>query len=235
MIIDFHSHILPKIDDGSSAVEESIAMLRKEAEQGITQVIATPHFYPRHDSPERFLARRRSAEAMLQEAMVGQNDLPQVICGAEVYFFSGISECEALPELTIGGKNCILIEMPPVPWTKNMYSELEAIPARWGLAPIIAHVDRYLGVLSTHGIPQQLERLPVLVQANASFFLRSGTRNRALQLLRRDQIQLLGSDCHNLTDRPPNLDKAVQIISKHLPSDILKRVEDYQKQVLSDA
>lgn len=41
MITDFHSHVLPKIDDGSASLEESIAMLRMEAEQGITHVIAT--------------------------------------------------------------------------------------------------------------------------------------------------------------------------------------------------
>ena len=66
-IIDFHSHILPGIDDGSRNVEESIALLRKEAEQGITHVIATPHFYPQHDTPERFLKRRNEAETVLRE------------------------------------------------------------------------------------------------------------------------------------------------------------------------
>ena len=61
-IIDFHSHILPGIDDGSESVEQSIAMLRMEAEQGITHVVATPHFYPRHDTPQRFLQRRKDAD-----------------------------------------------------------------------------------------------------------------------------------------------------------------------------
>lgn len=234
MITDFHSHILPNVDDGSASVEESIAMLRREAEQGIRQVIVTPHFYPRHDSPERFLARRKAAEAVLRDAMAKYDDLPQVICGAEVYYFSGISECEALPQLTIGKKKCILIEMPPIPWTKHMYSELEAIQAKWDLTPIIAHIDRYLGVLNTHGIPQRLEELPVLVQANASFFLRTGTRGRALRMLKQDQIHLLGSDCHNMTSRPPNLDKALQVIGRHIPPEIMERISGYQQQVLSD-
>ena len=56
-IIDFHSHILPGVDDGSQSVQESLAMLKMEAEQGIQHVIATPHFYPKHDSPEHFLER----------------------------------------------------------------------------------------------------------------------------------------------------------------------------------
>ena len=57
-VIDFHSHILPGIDDGSASVEQSIAMLRMEAEQGIDHVVATPHFYPQYDTPEHFLRKR---------------------------------------------------------------------------------------------------------------------------------------------------------------------------------
>lgn len=233
-IVDFHSHVLPGIDDGSASVEESIAMLRMEAAQGISRVVATPHFYPNHDSPERFLARREAAVSRLKAALAEHPDLPQVICGAEVYFFPGISDCEALPELTIGKKGCILIEMPMVSWTQKMYSELEEIQAKWGITPIIAHVDRYLGLLSTHGIPQRLEELPVLVQANASFFLHPASRGRALRMLKKDQIQLLGSDCHNLSSRQPNLDQALQTIGKHLPAEILDRIILYQDQVLAD-
>ena len=57
-IIDFHSHILPGIDDGSRSLEESLEMLSLEAQCGIRHVVATPHFYPGHDHPSRFLARR---------------------------------------------------------------------------------------------------------------------------------------------------------------------------------
>lgn len=232
-IVDFHSHILPGIDDGSASVEESIAMLQMEASQGIRKVVATPHFYPRHDAPEKFLARRAEAEMRLRQALGEQKDIPEIICGAEVYFFPGISDCDALPELTIAGKGYILIEMPPSPWTHQMYAELEEIRARWDIVPIVAHVDRYMSLLNTHGIPQRLEELPVLVQANAGFFLRAASRARALRMLENDQIQLLGSDCHNLTSRPPNLEKALQIIERRSVAEVVQRVESYQEQVLS--
>lgn len=52
-----------------------------------------------------------------------------------------------------------------------------------------------------------------------------------LQMLRRDQIQLLGSDCHNLTSRKPNLGEAVAVIRKHLGEDALKRIRDYQEEI----
>lgn len=234
-IVDFHSHILPGIDDGSASVAESIQMLRLEKEQGICRVIATPHYYPQCESPESFLTRRNAAETELRAALAEHGELPQVICGAEVYFFPGISSCEVLPELTIGNNRYILIEMPYASWTKSMYAELAEIQARWDITPIIAHVDRYFGLFSTHGIPERLEELPVLVQANASFFLHSGSRRRALRMLKRDQIHLLGSDCHNLTSRLPNLEKALQVIDRRLSPEILKRIESYQNQILADA
>ena len=56
-MLDIHSHILPKMDDGSSSVEESLNLLRTSAEQGITEIAATPHFYASQYSPQKFLER----------------------------------------------------------------------------------------------------------------------------------------------------------------------------------
>ena len=54
-IVDCHSHILPGIDDGSKNLEESLELLRLSARQGVSHMMATPHFYPQYDAPERFL------------------------------------------------------------------------------------------------------------------------------------------------------------------------------------
>lgn len=224
MTIDFHSHILPGIDDGSASVEESLRMLRLEAEQGITHVVATPHFYPQHDSPTAFLKRRDEAERLLRKAMEGRSDLPEIFVGAEVYYFSGMSNSDILPQLTILGKSCMLIEMPQVPWTESMYRELEQIWLKWGITPIIAHLDRYIGPFRTHGIPERLAELPVLVQANASFFQHRSTASMALRMLRSGQIHLLGSDCHNMESRKPDLGAAVALIQKRAGEASLDRV-----------
>lgn len=231
-IIDFHSHILPELDDGSSSVEESIAMLRQEAAQGITRVIATPHFYARYDDPEVYFPARKQSYLRLRREMERHNGLPAVAVGAEVHFFPGISHSDVLEALTIGGKRCILIEMPDSPWTESMYQELENISQRRDMIPIIAHVDRYIAPFRTYGIPERLAELPVLVQANASFFLRGSTRNLAMKLLRQDKIHLLGSDCHNLTTRPPLLGDAVEVIRQKLGEEPLERIRYYQKELL---
>ena len=224
MMIDFHSHILPGIDDGSRSVEESIRMLRAEAEQGIRKVIATPHFYAHHDSPERFLNRRKEAEKRLREAMEGYENMPEIEIGAEVYYFPGISESDVVNLLTIGQKRCILLEMPVSSWTPQMYKEIEAIRVKQGITPIIAHMDRYIAPFRTHGIPERLAELPVAVQVNASFFLRRSTASMAVRMLRRDQIHLLGSDCHNMDMRPPNLGPALQAIRRRLGDEAIDRI-----------
>ena len=90
---------------------------------------------------------------------------------------------------------------------------------------IIAHIDRYIRPFHTHGIPKRLEELPVLVQANASFFQQS----MAMQMLKKGQIHLLGSDCHNLTSRKPNMDLALQKIQKKLGQPVMDRLEEYEK------
>lgn len=232
MVVDFHSHILPGIDDGSRCVSESLAMLRMHGEQGIREVVATPHFYPDRDTPDRFLKRREAARIQLQQAMEGDVGLPKVVMGAEVSFFSGISETELLFELTIEGKKCILLEMPPAPWTPSMYREIEAISMKQGITPVIAHVDRYIRPLKTYQIPERLAQLPVMVQANASFFLRNSTSRMAMRLLREDKIQLLGSDCHNLSSRKPNLGDAIAKIEMRLGKEVLVRMNSREAMLL---
>ena len=232
-IIDFHSHILPGIDDGSASVEESIAMLRMEAEQGIERVVATPHFYPRHNTPEHFLRKRAEAEVVLREEMAGYEGLPRFIVGAEIYFFPGISDSEALRELTIGENRCIILEMPYSVWTESMYREIEGIFIKQNITPIIAHIDRYLRPFHTRKLMERLGDLPVLIQANANFFLRKETKRTALRLLREDKIHLLGSDCHNTSTRVPNMGQALEIIGQHLGSNPLEKVCAHQDTLLA--
>lgn len=232
-LIDFHSHILPCVDDGSKSLEMSIEMLRMEAQQGIGHVVATPHFYPQYDTPERFLKRRTEAEIALREEMQKYTDLPALSMGAEVYYFPGISDSEGISELTIDKKRCILIEMPTSSWTESMYRELEGLYVKRGLIPIVAHIDRYIGRFHNRGILKRLEHLPVLIQANAEFFLERETSSMALRMLKKEGIHLLGSDCHDTTSRRPNLQDAVTLITRRLGKESLEGILACQRDVLN--
>lgn len=229
---DFHSHILPGVDDGSKSVKESLELLRMEAEQGVRCVVATPHFYANHDTPARFLKRRAAAWERLQVAMAEEPDLPEIILGAEVYYFPGMSDSDALSQLTIGGKKFIMIEMPNMTWTENMYQELENIYEKQGITPIIAHIDRYISPFRGREVLKRLELLPVLVQVNGEFFLRPLTAPMAQRMLKKNRVHLLGSDCHDCSARKPNLGKAVRKIEKHLGTAALERIKKLEEKVL---
>lgn len=230
MIIDFHSHILPKVDDGSKNIEMSLEMLNRMKEQGIRTVVATPHFYANHDNPERFLARRnRGFEAL---APLLTEDMPKILLGAEVAYFPGMSQSKALQDLVIEGTRAILVELPMGKWSDSVYRELRQIYEQQHLIPIVAHVDRYLTPYRSFGIPKRLEELPVLVQANAEFFLGKATARKALKMLKAEQIHLLGSDSHNLGSRSPNLGEALNVIEKSLGSEAIEQIEAWQKEVI---
>jgi len=150
-----------------------------------------------------------------------------------VYFFPGMSNSDTLSLLTIGKNRYIMLELVNSPWSEYIYQEVQGIYEKQGLTPIIAHVDRYIRPFRTYGIPYRLEELPVLVQANADFFLNRRTASLALRLLKSDRIHLLGSDCHNLSDRAPNMGNAAQVIARRLGAEALERIGSYEQVVLS--
>lgn len=211
-LIDFHTHILPGVDDGSRSPEMTRSMLRMEAEQGVEAVAATPHFYPQTDTPERFLERRHRAEEKLRDAMADQTGLPAVHMGAEVAFYRGMSESDALQQLRLGVSRYVLVEMPAALWSDAHFEELRQIRHRQGLIPVIAHVERYLPTFGVNRIMGKLEDCGAVIQANAEFFLHRASARTAMRLLQEERIQLLGSDCHNTDSRPPNLGQAVSRI-----------------------
>lgn len=231
MIADVHSHILPGIDDGSASLEESAALLTMLKEQNVPWVAATPHFYPSQDRPQRFLERRAGALERLREFLGDRADMPAIVPGAEVYYFPGMGDSDVLKELTFGDSRYVLVEMPMRTWTDVMFRDLEKIYEKQDLIPVIAHVDRYIGPLRDYGIPGRLAELPVLVQANAGFFLRTSTRSMALRMLKKGRIHLLGSDCHSLDRRPPRIGEAVEVIRRKLGEAALEQLAENAKEI----
>lgn len=217
--VDMHSHVLPGIDDGSRSAEESLQMLRESARQQVGLMVATPHFYANQNTPEHFLYRRAEAyKKLVHYCNVTQSvneeqaePLPQIVCGAEVAYFTGMSSCEELPQLCIEGTNVLLLEMPFCHWSSTMLQEVLTAKEYFGLQIIIAHIERYIDEQPFGTLEEMLDE-ELIIQANAECFLHWNSRGRALSRVRNGQIQLLGSDCHNMTVRPPNLQKAIAVI-----------------------
>lgn len=232
MLIDIHSHFLPKIDDGSHSVEESMAMLKTAYEQGVTHMVATPHFYADECSVDRFLVRRERSLMRLREETERDTQLPQILCGAEVYYFDGMGKAELLPKLCIGDTRVLLLEMPFTQWTKHMAEEVERIIEKQELQVILAHIERYYDLQKDRGIWDYVMELPVHAQMNGGIFLDWRRRHTANRLLRDNAPILLGSDCHNMTSRCPNLGDARRYIAKKHGDAVLAQTDELGKELL---
>lgn len=215
-MIDFHSHILPEMDDGSKSVEESLQMLARSAQQGITCVALTPHFYAEKDTPQCFLERRAQSYEKLLEA--NPQNSSQLLLGAEVEYFLGMHKTQAIPQLRLQGTKYLLLEMPFSKWTRRMLDEVSELNQSREINVVLAHIDRYLS-MQKQGVIESLLSDGIRFQANADCFLNWRKRGKMLRMLDNGYISFLGSDCHNLTDRPPQIGEALEVIGKKIGTD----------------
>jgi protein-tyrosine phosphatase len=229
-IIDMHCHILPGVDDGARDVETSLAMLEASRAQGVQYMVATPHFYATRDRVDTFLDRRREAWETLKSRMGA--DYPGIVLGAEVAFFRGISRAERLEALKIEGTDCLLLEMPFRPWSEDDVDEVSEILEKHGYTIILAHIERYLAMRGNADYIGNLLELPVLAQINAESLLDWRQRGKLIKMVRNGQVHLLGSDCHGIHHRPPNLGEGREILRKKTGTEYLDRIDRRSEELL---
>lgn len=228
-MIDFHTHILPGIDDGSDCLDTTRQLLEEMSRQGVHTVVATPHFYAALDTPEAFLQRRAAA---LELVSTLQGNYPKMIPGAEVAYFDGMENSGILEQLQVGDSKLLLVEMPMCPWTQRMIRAICDLPVLTGLTPVLAHVDRYRHPDQFPRYRDHLLESGILFQCNTEAFVTPFVRRWALKHLKTGRIHFLGTDTHNLTDRKPNMQQAGEFISKKLGADTLSDLTDFTAELL---
>lgn len=206
-VFDIHTHILPGIDDGSRSVEESLAMIDELAGQGARGIAVTPHFYAQHMTPEDFFARRQASWELLLPHLSA--DAPEIRLGAEVLYFEGIHRYEHLNRFCLHDSSLLLVEMPMHEWTSRMISALLEINRRGDMVVLLAHIERYLPYHNKKTMEQLLEN-GVLMQASTKFV--ADKPAKAVKMLKQGRIHFLGTDCHNMDSRRPDMKQALEII-----------------------
>ena len=155
-MIDYHTHILPGMDDGSRGTSESIEMLLMSRRQGISKIIATPHFYAGENKPEQFLQRRLAAWNRLERCLT--DDMPEILLGAEVSYFEGISRTDATLLLRTEGTSLLLLEMPFVSWSSRVIQDVLQLNENPFVQVILAHIERYLPMQRREVLDQLLNQ-----------------------------------------------------------------------------
>ena len=230
---------MPGIDDGSRDIDMTEKMLRMEHAMGVSHIYATPHFYAHRRSIEYFLERRNRALEKTKELLAEELGLPQITAGAEVYYFSGIGRAKQLEELCIEGTNILLLELPFAQWHSDIAKDVSELMDRRGLHIVLAHLERYEHFQKSRHVWDRLLEMPLTIQLNCediidagSIFRRNPMHKTSMELLSRHDEVIIGSDCHNLTDRKPNLADARAAIKKRCGVERLAQIDEYTVSLL---
>lgn len=213
--LDFHTHILPGVDDGAPDLSVSEQMLDALAKQGVDTVVLTPHFYSDKIPLAVFLERREKAFQQLISRRAGKK--PQLVLGAEVFFSDILMNYEDLSALTIGNSNYLLLEMPfQSTFSPYTIDRLYQLSSNANVNFIFAHIDRYPPLMKHPALVQQLRELGWLMQVNLDALQTLKKRRYLMPLLKQGGVLALATDCHNMTTRPPNYTEGIHRVEKKL-------------------
>lgn len=199
MNIDYHSHILPGIDDGAVTIEDSLMLAKAQLSWGFDRVYCTPHITADHrNNPETI----RPAFEALQEALYKEG------CPLEIRMSA---ECRLVPDTwpEVLEKNWlmpiedkyILTEFPinkpyKMGWIKPV-EEFQKIISM-GLTPLLPHPERY-AYLSEDDLLRFLDAGAVFQSNYGSLAGLYGeeVRQKTLYFKNKGYISLWGTDLHN--------------------------------------
>ena len=203
--LDYHAHILPGCDHGSSSVAMSLKQIDMAKAAGIKTICATPHFYPHKESVSSFITRRKQTADSLWTQI--PEDAPRILLGAEVLICDGMERLNGLRELCLEGTNELLLEMPFYRWPESIWDTLYRLNDLHEIRIVIAHADRYppeaIHQLISEGIPLQL---------NAECLRKYLHRKRYLEWIQKGYVSYLGSDIHELGPGYYDFDKCRKLL-----------------------
>lgn len=210
-MVDIHCHVLPEIDDGATSLEESIAMCRAAAADGIKTIVATPHmFNGTYASPEK--------ETVLQKiAMVmnGCQSCVNIVPGAEVRFSYEIFQEIGIPgaRIRLNEGSYMLLEFPFRSIPANIEKAIFEI-LKGGVTPVIAHPERNKKIQENPVILGNLVERGALAQLDAAS-LSGGfgreTLNLAKRIIEAGFAHFIATDAHHQDRRRPLLSRSAVI------------------------
>ncbi len=214
-MIDIHSHILPKVDDGSNSIEMSISMAKQYIESGIKEVIATPHFI--EDSFNKDLKANKKALEYLNEQLKNNNIPLKVYLGNEIYAsMTTIEDVISGKASSLNNSKYILMELPmydiPIYFEDLIYGLLLK-----GYTPIIAHPERNSRIMDEPNILYNFIEKGALAQLNLPSL--EGMYGKSVQscakiLLEHKMIHFVGTDAHTNRTRSPKVSEAINKLKK---------------------
>ena len=222
-MIDVHCHILPGIDDGADSLELAVQLLQKEYQDGVRAIILTPHY------------RRRMFEPSMEQVKKAFSDLQGANPYSDLKLYLGceyhanmdmLEDIQERRRPTMAESRCVLTEFADNAETSFIRERTYQLLAS-GYTPIIAHIERYKAMVKDIAAIDELSEQGCKIQVNADsiigkegFFIKRFCK----KLLDYDLIDLVGSDAHNLTDRPPRMGACAEYLEKKMGAEYVTQL-----------
>lgn len=218
-ITDTHTHILPNMDDGASSAALAAEMLSSLKKQGVTRVLLTPHYYPYKEQPRQFIERRSQALQSLQA-----QSLPaeiKLILAAEVHQHEALFNLGDLSPLKIQQSEYMLLELSSRSAESCDIRDILKLIYDHNITPLLAHIERYPALIKNKKVLEELINEGCKLQMTLGAWHTGNPlyRWRLRDLLKSGYIHTLGTDCHNLSSRPPKYACYLEELTKMLGKD----------------
>ena len=214
-MIDLHSHIIPKIDDGSKSIEDSIAMIKEAKNAGFTDIFLTPHYIENYFDLD--VQSRKEKFAELREIVKENNIEINLFLGSEIFINPEIDKLYLSNTiLTLNNSKYMLIEIPmndTILYLDDVIENLVSI----GITPILAHPERYQYVQNDINVCEGLIDKGALFQMNFGSIIGvygKDVKKTAIKLLKNNYIHFLGSDAHRKESLYTKIESAKKKIIK---------------------
>jgi protein-tyrosine phosphatase len=228
---------MPGIDDGARSMDEAVEMASIAADDGIEQIVSTPHmFNGLSNNPE---------PSEIMEHVAALNEAVSAVCGRRLTILPG-NEVHVTHDLaaqvknsrvtTINRRNYMLVEFPQLS-VPHGADDLFYHLLLQGVIPILVHPERNGEIQSRPGIVLKFVERGVLIQVTAmSLTGEFGPTAKACadSLLRHNLVHFIATDAHRPKRRPPILsegrDAAAAVIGEERAR---KLVEDNPRAVVN--
>ncbi|MBQ3433373.1 hypothetical protein IJG22_03735 [Candidatus Saccharibacteria bacterium] len=198
-MIDIHSHILPGIDDGARTMDESIEIVQELVSQGVTGIVATPHYI----TDTYYVSDRKHNEALaarLREALSDAGIAVDIWLGNEIFIDRSIADLlQQNIVSTMGGTDYVLVEFSLNEEYPNYVDVLGDLMEK-DYKVILAHPERYVLTQQDYDVLEELCDMGVLLQCNVGSFIGQygkAAEKLAVRLARENRIFAMGSDIHH--------------------------------------
>ena len=235
-LADFHTHILPGMDDGAKDPEESKRMLEALKQQDVHTVCLTPHFYPYKETQETFLERRQEAFSRIQP-YAGENGI-RLVLASETFFNDYLFRSEDILPLCMKdgeGKYYLLTEMPfDSTFSDRTVNRISKLMDTYSITPVLAHIERYPTLVNDKKLINRLIDLGCLMQINLSAFQKGFLlKTKLLRYIRENMVHVVGTDAHNTGKRPPEYSAGISVIRKSLGEDAVLQLSRNAQQIVA--